>query len=224
MLDSPNWKDYVIEGDVQVLSGGSGVGVLARVNEAEVGENSFKGYLAAVRENSLVLGVFDFAYHEVSKIRMPDAARPYRWYHIKLKVNGCQITASARPVGMAEVETAPLNDADCFRSGTAGLGRMAPGGVWRNVSVTPVGLPVGGQQYNAERASAGFDAIPARLDDLQSPAQWNAKWCRRSAVSATSARELAPVFTAFRLPSDLGSRICNSYETRNLCAGFERRG
>ena len=47
------------------------------MSEAEVGEDSFKGYFAGVRtvDNSLVLGAYDFAYHEAAKVPMPDPVR-----------------------------------------------------------------------------------------------------------------------------------------------------
>src|SRR4030095_6766308 len=38
LTGSPNWKNYVVEGDIQLLGAGS-VGVLARVRDAELGEN-----------------------------------------------------------------------------------------------------------------------------------------------------------------------------------------
>ena len=143
LTGSPNWKDYVVEGDVHLLGEGS-VGVLARVRDAEVGENSFKGYLAGVRRViSLFLGVFDFAYHEAAKVSMPEAVRPFRWYHVRLKVEGCQITASVAP-GMPEVKTPPLNDPDCFRSGSSASGPMVPaasggrrGGPCRCAAISP---------------------------------------------------------------------------------------
>ncbi len=93
--------------------------MLARVSEAELGENSHKGYFAGVRtaDNSLVLGAYDFAYHEAAKVPLPDPVRPFRWYHVKLRAVGCRITAFAWPDGMREVQTAPVNDPDCFRSG-----------------------------------------------------------------------------------------------------------
>jgi hypothetical protein len=124
LMGSPKWKDYIVEADVQLLGQGS-VGVLARVSEAEVGENSFKGYFLGVRtvDNSLVLGAFDFAYHEAARVVLPDPVRPYRWYHVKLKVDGCQITAYASAEGMGEIKTAPLNDPACFRSGAIALRR-----------------------------------------------------------------------------------------------------
>ncbi len=135
----PNWKDYVLEGDFQLLGEGS-AGVLARVTEAEVGENSFKGYYVGIRtiDNSLDLGAFDFAYHEAAKVTLPEPIRLFRWYHVKLKVEGCRITASAWADGMREVKTAPFNDPDCFRSGSIGLRSNGTGGVWRNVTVTPI--------------------------------------------------------------------------------------
>lgn len=135
----PNWKDYVVEGDFQLLGEGS-AGVLARVTEAEIGENSFKGYYAGIRRdgNNLALGVFDFAYHEAAKVTLPEQVRLFHWYHVKLTVEGCRITATASSASMREIKTAPLNDPDCFRSGSIGLRSNGTGGVWRNVTVSPI--------------------------------------------------------------------------------------
>lgn len=139
LTGSPNWKDYVVESDVELLGQGS-AGLLARVSEAEVGENSHKGYLAAVRtvDNSLVLGSFDFAFHEAARVVLPDPVRPFRWYHVTLKVEGCQMTAAAWAAGMREIRTPPVNDPDCFRAGLIGLRSNGTGGVWKNVTVQPV--------------------------------------------------------------------------------------
>jgi signal transduction histidine kinase len=140
LIGSPNWKDYAVEADVQLLGAGS-VGVLARVRDAELGENSYKGYFAGVRtvDNSLVLGSFDFAYHEAARVAMSEPVRPFRWYHVRLNVDGCMITTSASADGMPEVRTPPVNDPDCFRSGIAGLRSNGTGGVWRNVTVMRAG-------------------------------------------------------------------------------------
>ena len=145
LTGSPNWKDYTVEADVQLLGEGS-VGVLARVSEAELGENSHKGYFAGVRtaDNSLVLGAYDFAYHEAAKVLLPDPVRPFRWYHVKLRAVGCRITAFAWSDGMGEVQTAAVNDPDCFRSGRIGLRSNGTGGVWRNVAVIPANMSAAG--------------------------------------------------------------------------------
>ena len=151
---SPNWKDYIVEADIQLLGDGS-VGVLARVNEAELGENSFKGYFAAVRtvDNSLVLGAYDFVYHEAERVVLADPVRPFLWYHVKLEVDGCLITASVGAAGRPEVKTAPFNDPDCFRSGSIGLRSNDTGGLWRNLTVTPADSATGGANSTAQKLS-----------------------------------------------------------------------
>jgi signal transduction histidine kinase len=140
LTGSSHWKNYVVEGDAQLLGEGS-VGLLGRVSEAEVGENSFKGYFAGIRsvDNSLVLGAYDFAYHEAARVVLPNPVRAFHWYHIELKADGCQITASLWTTELGEVKTAPLNDPDCFGSGNIGLRSNGTGGVWRNVAVSPMG-------------------------------------------------------------------------------------
>jgi signal transduction histidine kinase len=151
LTGSPNWKDYVVQGDVELLGSGS-VGFLARVTDAELGENSYKGYFAGVRtvDNSLVVGAYDYIYHEASKVPLPDPVRPFRWYHVRLTAEGCRITASVWAVGLHELQTAPVNDPDCYRSGGIGLRSNGTGGVWRNVSVVPVNSPAA--SYDAARS------------------------------------------------------------------------
>jgi signal transduction histidine kinase len=183
LTGSPNWKDYIVEGDFQLLGAGS-VGILARVSDAELGENSFKGYYAGVRtvDNSLVLGAFDFAYHEAALVAVPDPVRPFRWYHVKLKVEGCRIAASVWAVGMREVKTAPLNDPDCFRSGSIGLRSNGTGGVWRNVTVAPV---------DSAAASANGTAQNLPLPDAGS--------LQRALVQTGEAAPPVPVQSVFSL-------------------------
>lgn len=199
LTGSPNWKDYTIEGDVQLLGSGS-VGFLARVSDAEVGENSFKGYLAGVRtvDNSLFLGAFDFAYHEAAKVTMPNSIRPFQWYHVKLTVEGCQITASAWAVGVPEVKTPSLNDPDCFRSGTAGLRSNGTGGVWRNVTVLPVAMAMAASGSNAQNLpdidATAFQHLPPTRDSGQG------KGGTRSAGDDSPSIDPQPVNTLLYLP------------------------
>ena len=142
LIGSPRWRDYIVEGEVQPLGSGS-VGVLARVSEADFGEDSFRGYFAAIRavDNSFVLGAYEFAYHEVVKLPLPEPIREGRWYHLKLKVDQCEISASAWTDGMTAIHTGTVKDPDCFRSGRIGLRSNGTGGVWRNIVVLPVNSP-----------------------------------------------------------------------------------
>ena len=183
LIGSPNWKDYAVEADVQLLGAGS-VGVLARVRDAELGENSYKGYFAGVRtvDNSLVLGSFDFAYHEAARVAIPEPVRPFRWYHVRLNVDGCMITTSVSADGMPEVRTPPVNDPDCFRSGIAGLRSNGTGGVWRNVTV----MPAGSSAATAGLASKSLplpDTTPLQRALLQSRAAKVAPSAPQSIVS-----------------------------------------
>jgi signal transduction histidine kinase len=175
LIGSPRWKDYIVEADLQLLGEGS-VGVLARVTEAEVGENSFKGYFLGVRhvDNSLVLGSFDYSYHEAARVVLPDPVRPFRWYHVKLKVEGCRITASAWAEGMGEVKTPSLDDPDCFRSGSIALRSNGTGGVWRNVKVVPANA-VTEAASNTAQALPPPDAVPLQRVQPQTARGRNAK-------------------------------------------------
>ena len=177
LTGSPHWRDYTVGGDVQLLGSGS-AGFLARVSEAELGENSYKGYFAGVRtvDNSLVIGSYDFAYHEAAKVPLPDPVRPFRWYHVKLTAAGCAITASVSGPGLRELKTKPVTDPDCYRSGEIGLRSNGTGGAWRNVAVVPVdaaesdaSLPDPAAFQNASlpgRSSAGVEAPP---EESQAP-------------------------------------------------------
>src|SRR5206468_166806 len=89
------------------------------------------------------------------------------WYHVKLKVEGCQIDASLSAAGMRELKTTPVNDPDCFRAGLVGFRSNNTGGVWRNVSVSPLHsktvaaapLPADGPQAIG-RSAAGASSVP----------------------------------------------------------------
>ena len=211
LTGSPNWKDYVVEGDVQLLGIGS-VGLLARVRDAELGENSQKAYFAGVRtDDGLVLGAYDFAYHEIAKVPLPEPVRPFRWYHLGLSVDGCTIRASVAAAGMHEIKTAAVSDPDCFRSGSIGLRSNGTGGVWRNVTVVPAGVPP------AATGSASLpDASPLGAHCCKSAHPW------REALRPC--RPIGDLATEPRSDSTTGgvhSRIGGSDQAYCVRAGFD---
>ena len=180
LTGSPNWTDYTVEGDVQLLGSGS-IGMLGRVREPEIGENALKGYLAGVRtaDHSLFLGTYDFFYREAARVEMPEPVRPYRWYHIKLEFKGCRITASAWAVGTDDVRTRSIEETDCFSSGRVGLRSNGTGGVWRNVKASPIdSSPTveGGEGLLPEWNVASFEGsllsraepLPERIQSVRS--------------------------------------------------------
>ncbi|HYP13986.1 MAG TPA: sensor histidine kinase, partial [Bryobacteraceae bacterium] len=163
--------NYVVEGDLQLLGTGS-VGLLARVSEAELGEDALKGYFAGVRavDDSLVLGTFDYIYREAAKIPMQDPVRPLRWYHVRLSVEGCQISASAWALGTAQVKTGRLNDPDCFRSGGIGLRTNGTGGVWRNLRVLPISSVTAAENITPPK-SPSMEGVETAHSGVRQPMQ-----------------------------------------------------
>lgn len=159
LTGSPRWKDYSIDADVQLLGLGD-AGVVARVSDAEPGVDAYRGYYAGLRtfDNALVVGRVDHVYQQYPSTAIPEGIRPFRWYHLRLALHGCEIVATATWVGNREPVTNRVNGPDCIESGRVGLRSYASGGVWRNVVVRRwAGL--------ADRGAVRAEDLPA--PDLQ---------------------------------------------------------
>ena len=132
-----------------------------------------------------MLGAYDFAYHEVTKVPLPDPVRPFQWYHVQVTARGCAITASVRAAGLPELKTPPVNDPDCYQSGEIGLRSNGTGGVWRNVQVVPAG-------WTAAAAHRPASSLPS----TRPPAvPWHAGVPRSSALTPGEVSPSAPVQT-----------------------------
>lgn len=138
LTGSQKWQDYTLEGNVQLLGQGD-AGLVGRVSQAEIGVDSYRGYYAGVRtrDNTLVLGTVSDAYYGERNVPMPDHVLPFRWYHVRLKMEGCRIEASAWAAGTHTSRTILTESEDCIRSGGIGLRSYSAGGVWRNVAILP---------------------------------------------------------------------------------------
>ncbi len=132
------WRNYIVEGDVQLLGETGDAGFVLRASQEEVGVDSYHGYFAGLRDldDTLILGRADYGWHEVH-------ARPFHtgvitgaWYHLKMIAYGCTIAASATaPDG--ETVIASVKDPQCIEEGRFGLQSYSTGAVWRNISVRP---------------------------------------------------------------------------------------
>ena len=136
---SPSWKDYSIDADVQLLGAGD-AGLIARVSDAEAGVDAYTGYYAGLRtvNNSLILGRVAHFYTQYEPKPMPGGVKPLHWYHLRLTVSGCSITATATARNATHSASISVWDPGCFSSGRIGLRSYSSGGVWRNVVITPV--------------------------------------------------------------------------------------
>jgi signal transduction histidine kinase len=139
LMGSPFWRDYSFDADIQLLGLGD-AGILARAKDAELGVDAYNGYYAGLRtmDNSLVLGYADHGWAEYPPVPMPGGVQPFHWYHIMLAVSGCRILAVAIDRVTGARTQVNIHPAACAASGRIGLRSYTSGGVWRNISVTPL--------------------------------------------------------------------------------------
>lgn len=138
MSGSPNWTDYSIEGDINLLGRYGDAGFIVRASGEEEGANSYHGYFAGLRnmDGTLVLGRSDFGWSEYPARPIPSGVEPFEWFHLKMIAYGCDIAVSViTPQG--RTLSASANDPDCLHSGRLGLKSFNTGAMWRNVTVRP---------------------------------------------------------------------------------------
>ena len=132
-----SWRDYSVDADVMLLGLGGDAGLVLRSSDEEQGVDAYTGYYAGLRtiDNSLVLGRAGHGWMEVWDRLNPQrfTIRPTQWYHLRFLAYGCQLAASVTIPPQTAPTTIAVTDADCVRSGRAGLRSYASGGIWRNV-------------------------------------------------------------------------------------------
>ena len=141
MNGSPDWHNYVVQADVQLLGEAGDAGFVIRASNEEVGVDSYDGYFAGLRDadETLILGRADFGWHEYQTIPIHSGVHTGTWYHLKFLAYECTLIASATtPSG--EVRTAKLQDAQCLTRGRFGLQSYSTGAVWRNLEVRPASV------------------------------------------------------------------------------------
>jgi signal transduction histidine kinase len=131
---SVDWRDYVLEADIQLLGRDGDAGLIVRSNEEEEGVDSYRGYYAGLRnhDDTLVIGRADHGWTEAQAVPMTRPVLPFHWYHLKFIVVGCDMAVSAVDANGATVSAA-LSEKECQRNGHIGLRSYSSGGVWRNV-------------------------------------------------------------------------------------------
>lgn len=136
LAGSPYWRDYSIDADIQLLGDGD-AGLVARVSDAEIGVDSYSGYYAGLRtmDGSLVLGRARHGWEEYPAVPFPGGVEPFHWYHLKLTVSKCAISAIATDRATGKSAKVVKRSISCLAEGRIALRSYASGGVWRNVIV-----------------------------------------------------------------------------------------
>ncbi|MFT4112161.1 ATP-binding protein [Silvibacterium sp.] len=134
---SAHWSSYAVEADLQLIGGGD-AGLIARASDIEQGVDAYSGYYAGLRtiDNKLVLGRADHGWVEFQPQPFPGGIVPGRWYHLRLAVQGCTITARASGIDTPGSTEIRAEDPHCLTSGKIGLRSVTAGGFWRHVQVT----------------------------------------------------------------------------------------
>lgn len=129
--------DVVIESDLRLTNHYGDAGLIFRVTQPEDGTNAFYGYYAAMRiPDMLVLARMDYGFQPLQLVRIENGVRPGVWYHLTVRVQGCNLSAQARDqVGHLLARAAVQDASECQSHGSFGLRSFAAGGSWRNVRV-----------------------------------------------------------------------------------------
>lgn len=141
---SDRWNNYAVEADVQLIGGGD-TGLIARASDIERGVDSYSGYYVGLRtlDNKIVLGRAGHGWVEYPPKPFPGGIVPGIWYHLRLAVQGCTITATASGIDTPGSTEIRIEDPHCLTSGKIGLRSVNAGGMWRNVQVTPLSADAG---------------------------------------------------------------------------------
>lgn len=136
MNGSPDWHNYMVQADVQLLGDTGDAGFVIRASNEAVGVDSYDGYFAGIRDadETLILGRADYGWHEFQTIPVHSGVQSGSWYHLKVLAYECTLIASATtPSG--EVRIAQLHEQQCLTKGRFGLQSYSTGTVWRNLEV-----------------------------------------------------------------------------------------
>ena len=137
---SPNWKDYTLSADVELLGSPGDAGLILRSSDEEQGVDSYRGYYVGLRNNdgNLIIGFADHGWIELAATQMPSGVHALRWYHLTGAVHGCQITAYANALPDGPLQTVSYTDKNCLTRGRIGLRSHSSGGAWKNLTVLPL--------------------------------------------------------------------------------------
>jgi signal transduction histidine kinase len=139
MNGSAYWKNYSVEGDIQLLGEYGDAGFILRAKNEEEGVDAYNGYFAGLRDldNSVILGRADFGWREYRSVPVRPRVDAQSWYHLKFLAYKCDFVVAATSLS-GETTTTAVRNPDCLPSGRFGLKSYATGALWRNVRVRPV--------------------------------------------------------------------------------------
>jgi hypothetical protein len=145
MLIAPHshGKDYHIAADVRfdflfTETHYGDAGLVIRTSDPEPGVDSYRGYYVGLRPDGqmLVLGRASYDWRTLAESRISVPITVGRWFHIDLSAHGCDLTATATPVGAYQPTRIDYRDDQCLTDGMAGLRSFYAQASWRDVRIS----------------------------------------------------------------------------------------
>jgi hypothetical protein len=163
---SPDWADYIMQADLEMIGHEGDVGIIVRVGKEERGIDSYDGYYIGLRslESALIIGRADYGWMEAQPVAMPGGVRPSTWYRLKVVAVGCHIGATATNLQTGQEAWAAFEETPCVLKGKIGLRSMATGGAWQNISVSRATL-IDWEAIRAHSSAVGHPVFPDREAD-----------------------------------------------------------
>lgn len=139
LVGSTGWTDVTIDTDLRLDSSGQ-AGVLVRTRAPAVGADSHAGYYVGVETNgTLFIGRQNNNWTSLALQSVTGGVATATWYHLKVAMVGCTITATLKADAGTATTTATATDSGCFASGQAGVRTHLTSASFRNFQVTAAG-------------------------------------------------------------------------------------
>jgi signal transduction histidine kinase len=138
MNGSPDWSNYFVEADVQLLGPYGDAGLLLRSSGEEEGVDAYHGYYAILRNmnDTLTIGRSDFGLDQFVISPIVPQIGDQEWFHLKFIAYDCDIVATATSSSGKETFAA-AHDPRCIAKGRFGLRSFSTSARWKNIRVGP---------------------------------------------------------------------------------------
>jgi signal transduction histidine kinase len=166
---SPQWSDYQVSSDLRLLAHGGDVGLIVRVNDPEIGTDSYHGYYVGLRssDSALVIGRANHSWLSDRPVPFGEPIQSGRWYHLRVVSVGCTIAVEAidPATGVRGYSAMRDDSGHCILRGQVGLRSTDTSSAWKNVHIetaTEADL----QQLLSKAPEVLHPDFPIREDDF----------------------------------------------------------
>lgn len=140
LTGASSWGNSTLTVDVQVASGNSNAGLVARVSNPGVGVDAYTGYYAGIdaAAGNVLFGRSVNGWTQLATAPIPLGVTPNTWYHLSLQHVGCTFTVAAQAATLADEALLSYTDSGCMMTnGQAGVRAVNATTTWRYFSMIP---------------------------------------------------------------------------------------